>query len=55
MPELTSVLDHAVKVNFITAQPLNSMFFKLLCNDMGSGYETLIFHTEIFGHLMVRL
>jgi hypothetical protein len=42
-----SVLDNAVQiVNFIKARPLNYRLRKLLCNDMGSEYETLIFHTE---------
>jgi hypothetical protein len=45
---LKSVLDNAVQiVNFIKARPLNSRLFKLLCNNTGSEYETLIFHTEI--------
>jgi hypothetical protein len=45
---LKSVLDNAVEiVNFIKERPLNSRLFKLLCNDMGSEYETLIFQTEV--------
>jgi hypothetical protein len=45
---LKSVLDKAVQiVNFIKARPLSSRLFKLLCNDMGSEYETLISHTEV--------
>jgi hypothetical protein len=45
---LKSVLDNAVQiVNYIKARSLNSRLFKLLCNDMSSEYETLIFHTEV--------
>jgi hypothetical protein len=44
---LKSVLDNAVQIIcFIKARPLNSRLFKLLYNDMGSEYETLIFRTE---------
>jgi hypothetical protein len=44
---LKSVLDNAVQIdNLIKARPINSRLFKMLCNDTGSEYETLILHTE---------
>ena len=46
--ELRDVLDVAIKVvNFIKAGALNSRLFKLLCKDMESEHEALLFHTNV--------
>jgi len=34
-------------LNFFQARPVNSRQLKLLCDDRGSDYEILNFHTEI--------
>ncbi|KAL4123079.1 hypothetical protein QTP88_015312 [Uroleucon formosanum] len=45
---LKNVLDEAIKiVNFIKSRPLKSRLFKILCDDLGSIHNTLLFHTEI--------
>lgn len=46
--EMKDVLNVAIKVvNFIKAGALNSRLFKLLCKDMESEHETLLFHTNV--------
>ena len=46
--ELKEVLDDTVKmVNFVKASALNSRLFRLLCLDLDSVYETLLYHTEV--------
>ncbi|XP_022167750.1 zinc finger BED domain-containing protein 5-like [Myzus persicae] len=45
---LKNVLDEAIKiVNFIKSRHLKSRLFKILCDDLGSIHNTLLFHTEI--------
>lgn len=46
--DLCQVLNEAVSViNFIKSRSLNSRLFTILCNEMGSAYETLLLHTEV--------
>ena len=46
--ELRDVLNVAIKVvNFIKSGALNSRLFKLLCKDMDSEHEALLFHTNV--------
>lgn len=46
--EVRDVLNLAIKVvNFIKAGALNSRLFKLLCKDMESEHEALLFHTNV--------
>ena len=46
--EMRDVLNVAIKVvNFIKAGALNSRLFKLLCKDMESEHEALLFHTNV--------
>lgn len=46
--ELESVLKEVVKiVNLIKSRPLNVRLFKVLCEEMGSHYKNLLFHTEV--------
>ncbi len=49
MPVLfDSVLNQYVKIiNLIKSRPLNSRFFGVLCQEMGSGHEQLLLHTEV--------
>uniref|UniRef100_A0A6Q2YA63 DUF4371 domain-containing protein n=1 Tax=Esox lucius TaxID=8010 RepID=A0A6Q2YA63_ESOLU len=49
MPVLfDSVLNQSVKmINIIKSQPLNSRLFGVLCQEMGSGHEQLLLHTEV--------
>jgi len=54
------VLDQAVQIiNLIKARALNSRLFRVICNDMGSKFENLLFHTEVRwlsrGNALVRL
>lgn len=45
---LKEVLDTVVKlVNFIKSRALNSRIFKIICNELGSVYECLLYHTEV--------
>ena len=47
-PELNNVLQTAIKmVNFIKSRPLNTRLFTLLCQEMGSTHESLLFHSEV--------
>ena len=47
-PELNNVLQTAIKiVNFIKSRPLNTRLFILLCQEMGSTHESLLFHSEV--------
>ena len=46
--DLVEVLDDMIKiVNFIKAQPLNSIMFCLLCENMGKTHNALLLHTEV--------
>ncbi|XP_066958824.1 protein FAM200C-like [Macrobrachium rosenbergii] len=46
--EMSDVLNVAIKlVNFIKAGSLNSRLFTLLCKDMESEHEALLFHTNV--------
>lgn len=49
MPEgLETVLDEVVKiVNFVKGRPLNARLFARLCEDIGSEYTQLLFHTDV--------
>ena len=43
-----SVLNQSVKmINLIKSRPLNSRLFGILCQEMGSGHEQLLLHTEV--------
>ncbi|XP_068243831.1 protein FAM200C-like [Palaemon carinicauda] len=58
--EMRDVLNVAIKVvNFIKSGALNSRLFKLLCKDMDSEHEALLFHTNIRwlskGNMLERL
>ncbi|XP_077294555.1 zinc finger BED domain-containing protein 5-like [Arctopsyche grandis] len=45
---LKNVMDEAVKmINYVKSGPLPSRLFKILCNEMGSGYKALLLHTEV--------
>jgi len=45
---LKNVLDEAIKiVNFIKSRLLKFRLFKIMCDDLGSIHNTLLFHTEI--------
>ncbi|KAK5863610.1 hypothetical protein PBY51_000631 [Eleginops maclovinus] len=47
-PELNNVLQTAIQiVNSIKSRPLNSRLFALLCQEMGSAHESLLFHSEV--------
>jgi hypothetical protein len=47
-PKFKTVLVNTVKlVNYIKAQPLNNRLFSLLCDEFGSEYTQLLFHSEI--------
>ncbi|XP_044857783.1 zinc finger BED domain-containing protein 5-like [Mauremys mutica] len=46
--DLKQVLDEAVKIiNFVKCRPLNARLFSQLCDEMGSDYTQLLFHTEV--------
>ncbi len=46
--DLKQVLDEAVKIiNFVKGRPLNARLFAQLCDEMGSDYTQLLFHTEV--------
>ncbi len=43
-----SVLKQSVKmINLIKSRPLNSRLFGVLCQEIGSGHEQLLLHTEV--------
>uniref|UniRef100_K7FR34 DUF4371 domain-containing protein n=1 Tax=Pelodiscus sinensis TaxID=13735 RepID=K7FR34_PELSI len=47
-PEVHKVLQDVIDVvNFIKTRPLNSRIFTILCNEMGSDHENLLYHTEV--------
>ncbi len=47
-PELEDVLQTSVKiVNHIKSRPLNTRLFAILCQEMGSTHESLLFHSEV--------
>lgn len=57
---LKTVLDNAIQiVNFIKARSLNCRLFRVICNDMGSEFQNLLFHTEVRwlsrGKVLVRI
>ncbi|XP_025201853.1 protein FAM200A-like [Melanaphis sacchari] len=46
--ELNSIMNDKVSiVNFVKTHALNSRLFKILCEDMGSNHNTLLFHTDV--------
>ncbi|XP_060873903.1 SCAN domain-containing protein 3-like [Metopolophium dirhodum] len=46
--ELNSIMNDVVSmVNFVKTRALNSRLFKILCEDMGSNHNTLLFHTDV--------
>lgn len=46
--DLKQVLDEAVKIiNHVKGRPLNARLFSQLCDEMGSDYTQLLFHTEV--------
>ena len=49
LPELfKEVLNRVIKaINFVKSRPLATRLFKVLCEDMGSTHEALLFHTEV--------
>jgi len=58
--ELKNVLNAAIEVvNFVKTRSLNSRLFKLLCKDMQSEHEALLFHTNVRwlsnGNMLKRL
>ncbi|KAG6934017.1 zinc finger BED-type containing 5 [Chelydra serpentina] len=47
-PEVHKVLQDVIDVvNFIKARPLNSRIFTILCNEIRSDHENLLYHTEV--------
>ena len=47
-PEANKVLSDVIKiVNCVKARALHSRLFSILCNEMGSQYDTLLLHTEV--------
>lgn len=45
---LKEVMSTCVKIiNFIRARALNHGLFKILCQEMGSEYEVLLYYTEV--------
>jgi hypothetical protein len=45
---LKTVLIEAVEVvNFIKSRATNSRLFSILCNELGSGHNKLLLHTEV--------
>ena len=47
-PELLSCLNRIIKiVNFIKALALNARLFARLCEDLGSDYKYLLYHTDV--------
>ncbi len=45
---LMNVLKDLVKIiNFIKSRPLNFRIFTILCDEVGSNHNTLLFHTEV--------
>ena len=47
-PNLKDVLSICMRVvNFIRGRPLHHRLFKLFCEEMGSEYQVLLFHTEV--------
>uniref|UniRef100_A0A0L8FSM9 HAT C-terminal dimerisation domain-containing protein n=1 Tax=Octopus bimaculoides TaxID=37653 RepID=A0A0L8FSM9_OCTBM len=54
--EMRNVLNVAIKVvNFVKGEALNSRLFKLLCNDMESEHEALLFHTNLKKQIITHL
>ncbi|CAM5121921.1 unnamed protein product [Eretmochelys imbricata] len=47
-PEVHKLLQDVIDVvNFIKTRPLNSRIFTILCNEMESDHENLLYHTEV--------
>lgn len=45
---LNVILNQSIRIiNYIKANALNSRLFSVLCNEMGSGHENLLLHTEV--------
>lgn len=47
-PDLHQVLKDVIEIiNFIKARALNSRIFRLMCEEMGSEYQHLLYHSDI--------
>ncbi|XP_068220027.1 SCAN domain-containing protein 3-like [Palaemon carinicauda] len=48
-PDLHSVLSTVVHdmVNYVKSRPLQSRLLSQLCNEMGAGHDSLLFHSEV--------
>jgi len=47
-PKLHEVFQEVISVvNYIKARPLNSRIFSILCNEMGSTHENLLYYTPV--------
>jgi len=46
--ELSKTTNNCIHlVNFVEARASNSLIFLLLCKDMGSEHQSLLFHTSV--------
>jgi len=46
--ELSETMNDCIHiVNFVKARALNSRLFALLCEEMGSEHQSLLFHTAV--------
>lgn len=47
-PEVHKVLQDVINVfNYMKIKPLNSRIFTIICNDMGSDQENLLYRAEV--------